>query len=420
MTIPAPQKSSTFALGLRMFSSLKTPGYRIYFFATIAHFAAMSMQIVSNPYLIYHLTNSPALLGTMSLVSAGPMIIVSVFGGAFADRLRKKSILIAGMGCFAVVSLAIGFALSTGALNSENPTSWWILIIASVIQGSIMGMMMPALQAIIPEIVNRDQLMNAIAMNTLGMTVLNLTAPVIAGYIIGDNSNYKTVYFVMSGLYMTALLFIFFIPARGKIIATGNNILSDIQEGFRYIGKDPLILRVLLFTLIVVVLAMPFQQLMPIYTDDILKVGPPGMGLLMTISGAGAFIGSIFLAAMPNKKRGILLLASGIVAGLALTVFSFSSIMGVSMFVIFFIGLAQTFRNTIGGALLQTYTESAYMGRVMSIMNMQWGLMSVCTFLAGILAGVVDVQWVLGSLSVLLVILSVVFLSTFKSVRKIE
>jgi MFS family permease len=403
-----------------MFSSLKSPQYRIYFFATIAHFAAMSMQIVSNPYLIFHLTNSPALLGTMSLVSAAPMIIVSVFGGALADRVRKKSLLIIGMSSLCIMSLAIAFALLTGTLNSENHASWWILIIASVIQGGIMGLMMPALQAIIPEIVSRDRLMNAIAMNTLGMTTLNLIAPVAAGYIIGENANYETVYFVMAGCYLLALFFISFLPKKENMIASGTKILADISEGFKYIAKNTIILRILLFTLIVVVLAMPFQQLMPIYTEDILKVGPPGMGLLMSISGAGALAGSLFLAIMPGKKRGLMLLASGIVAGTALTIFSFSAIMIVSMVVMFFIGVAQTFRNTIGGALLQTYTDNAYMGRVMSIMNMQWGLMSVCTFLAGILADRVPVQWVLGSLSILLVMLSVTFLSTFKNVRQVE
>jgi sugar phosphate permease len=224
----------------------------------------------------------------------------------------------------------------------------------------------------------------------------------------------------MAGLYALALVFILNIPTREKIIATGNNIMLDIREGFRYIGKNPLILRVLVYTLMVVVLAMPFQQLMPIYTDDILKVGPPGMGLLMTISGAGALIGSLLLAAMPNKKRGVLLLSSGILAGLALIVFSFSAIMAVSMVVIFFIGVAQSFRNTIGSALSQSYTENQYMGRVMSIMNMQWGLMSICTFVAGVLAEVIAVQWILGSLSILLVVLSATFLGAFKNLRKVE
>jgi MFS family permease len=420
VTASTPQKSSPFSFGWKIFSSLKSATYRIYFFATIAHFAAMSMQIVSSPYLIFHLTNSPALLGTMSLVNAAPMIFVSMFGGALADRLRKKSILIFGMSCLSFMALIIGLSLSTGVLNSQNPASWWILIISSFIQGCIMGLMMPAIQAIIPELVSREQLMNAIAMNTLGMTTLNLLAPVAAGYIIGKNANYQTVYFVMTGFYLLALSFIMFLPKREKIKASGTKILADISEGFKYIGRDKLIQRILVFTLIVVILAMPFQQLMPIFTDDILKVGPPGMGLLMSISGAGALIGSFFLAVMPGKKRGLMLLLSGILAGAALTVFSFSSIMGVSMVVIFFIGLSQAFRNTIGGALLQTYTTNAYMGRVMSIMNMQWGLMSICTFLAGILAGIVPVRWVLGSLSILLVILSIIFTGVFKNVRKVE
>lgn len=420
MTIQAPQKSSPLAIGRRMFSSLKSRDYRLYFLVTISHFAAMSMQIFTNPYLIYHLTGSPALLGTISLVSAAPMIIISVFGGAFADRLQKKRIIIVCMSSLAVISLIIGFALAAGAINRDNSASWWILIIASFIQGIIMGMMMPAIQALIPEIVGREQLMNAIAMNTLGMTVMNLIAPVIAGFVVGDDYQFEVVYFVMAGLYLASVLFMVFIPARAKIIATGNKILADIRDGFRYIQKDPLILRILVFTLIAVVLAMPFQQLMPIYAEDILKVGPPGQGLLFSVSGAGAFIGSLFLAAMPNKKRGIILLGSGILAGVALTIFSFSSIMMVSLIVIFFIGLAQTFRNTLGGALLQTFTTDAYMGRVMSIMNMQWGLMSVCTFLAGILAERFPVEWILGSLSMLLIVLSLIFLVTFKNVRKVE
>ena len=214
MTI-TPPKTTPLSIGLRMFSSLKSPTYRLYFFATIAHFAAMSMQIVSNPYLIYHLTNSKALLGTMSLVSAFPMIIVSIFGGVRRPD-TEKVFTIGGMTSLAIVSILIAFALMTGALNSHDSNSWWILIIASFIQGCIMGMMMPAIQAIIPELVTRDQLMNAIAMNTLGMTTLNLAAPVAAGYIIGDNGNYQTVYFLMTGFYLLALLFILFPAPEGN------------------------------------------------------------------------------------------------------------------------------------------------------------------------------------------------------------
>jgi len=104
VTIPEPIKPSPLALGLRVLSSLKNSSYRLYFFGTLANFAAMSMQIVSSPLLIFRLTNSTALLGTMALVSAAPMIAISVFGGAFADRMQKKYILIAGLIGSAVVS----------------------------------------------------------------------------------------------------------------------------------------------------------------------------------------------------------------------------------------------------------------------------------------------------------------------------
>jgi MFS family permease len=402
-----------------MLSSLKNPSYRLYFFATLAHFAAMSMQIVSSPLLIYRLTDSPALLGTMSLVSAAPMIAISVFGGAFADRLHKKKILMAGLLGSAIVALGIGLALATGSLNRENSDSWWILIIASFIQGIIMGLMMPALQAIIPEIVNRDQLMNAIAMNTLGLNVLNLSAPVIAGFVI-DSFDFKAVYFAMSVLYVAAAFFILLLPIKSRIISSGRNIMADISQGFRYILKDSLIIFILAYTLIVVVLSMPYQQLMPIFVDDILKVGAKGMGTLMGAAGLGAFIGSIILAALPNKKRGFMLLGSGILSGITLTVFAFSAQWILSLAVLFFIGLAQTFRMTIGNALLQAYTQDIYMGRVMSILNMQWGFMSVCTFLAGILAEVIPVQCVLGSLAMLLGILSLLSLIFFSNIRKID
>ena len=379
----------------------------------------MSMQMVSSPLLIYRLTDSKALLGTMSLVGAAPMIAISVFGGAFADRLQKKKILIAGFLGSAIVALGIDLALATGSLNHENSNSWWILIIASFIQGVIMGLMMPALQAIIPEIVSRDQLMNAIAMNTMGMNLLNLTAPIVAGFVI-EYFDFKAVYYTMSISYIVAVLLILFLPAKSRIMTTGSNIISEISQGFRYIRKDSLIILILTFILIIVVLSMPYQQLMPIFVDDILKVGAKGMGTLMGVTGAGALISSIVLAALPNKKRGLMLLGSGILTGISLLIFSFSSHWILSLSVLFFVGLGQTFRMTIGSSLLQAYTQDAYMGRVLSILNIQWGLMSVCTFLAGVLAEVVPVQWVLGSLAILLIILSLLWLIFSPGIRRVD
>jgi MFS family permease len=204
------------------------------------------------------------------------------------------------------------------------------------------------------------------------------------------------------------------------LAARGSNILLDIKNGLKYIRHNATILLVLTLTLIGVVLSMPYQQLLPIFVDDILGVGSTGMGVLMSVSSAGAMAGSFILASLPNKKRGIMLVASGFVSGLALVIFAFSSSWALSLAFIVFIGLGQSIRGTTSGALLQSYTKADYMGRVMSIFMMQWGLMSLCTFFAGVLADVIPVQWVVGGLATALIILSTLTMIFIPRIRRLD
>jgi len=412
-------KTGSGVFGFRMLRSLQNPAYRLYLPGALCQFAALSMQIITGPLLMYRLTGSPALLGTMALISAFPMIFVSLFGGAIADRIPKKRVVIAGLIGSAIVSLGIAAALSSGYISQENPGSWLVLIAGMLCMGSLMGFMMPALQAIIAEIVDREQLMNAVAFNTMGMNILTAVAPYIAGTLI-DSFNFDAVYYAMTGLYICGAFFIFSIPGGRQPTGEGGNILGEIRKGFQYIRRNSMIMIVLLFSLVATALAMPYVQLLPIYVDDILKVSATKMGVLMSVAGAGAFVGSITLTALPNKKRGLLLLGSGLIAGTALVIFSFSTIWGLSLGIMVFIGLGQTLRMTIGSTLLQSYADAEYRGRVMSIFSMQWGLMSVITFFAGILAEVVPIQWILGSLAMFLIVLSILAIIFIPSIRKLD
>jgi MFS family permease len=413
------RKESALSTALKVFSSLKNPVYRIFFLGMLGQFASMSMQMVTGSLLIYRLTDSAALLGTMSLASALPMIILSFFGGAIADRIQKKGILIFGLMSSAAVAAGIAVALTTGYLSRENAGSWWVLMLSSFLQGTIGGLMMPARQAIIPEIVSRPLAMNAIALNWLGMNVLTLLAPGLAGILI-DATGFESVYYVMAGLNLYGGIMMFFLPRTSPASRGASNIMSDIKDGFDYIRKDKKIFFILIFTLVVVMLSMPFQQFLPIFTDKILKVGATGLGILMSVSGVGALVGSLVIAVLPNKKRGLLLLISGLMAGVALAVFSFSTSWALSLAVIVVLGLGQTLRGTIGSALLQSYTDSSYMGRVMSILMMQWGVMSLCTFAAGMVAEIAPVQWVIGALAVMLIAVSILSLIFNRSIRKLD
>jgi MFS family permease len=282
-----------------------------------------------------------------------------------------------------------------------------------------MGMLMPALQAVIPEIVSKDLLMNASTLNTLGMNALSLIVPTLTGLLI-DNIGFEYAYYATAALYAAGAISILFIPRTSAMTGSGGKMLADIKNGLVYIRQTPAVLLILVFTTAVVVFSMPYQQFLPVFTDNILHVGATGMGLLMSVTGAGALAGSLALTLLPSGRRGLMLLAGGLIAGIALLIFAFSSLWPLSLGVMVFVGLSMTLRNTICNVLLLTYTNPAYMGRVMSLLNMQWGLMAFGTFFAGILAGAISIQWVIGGLVILLIITSFLFLIFSPTIRKLQ
>lgn len=406
-------------LSRRTFSSLKNPVFRLYYSAMLGQRASMNMQMVARSLLIYRLTGSAAILGLVSLANALPMLCLSLFGGVIADRVHKKYVLLIGQASSAVVALGIALFLTLGYLSPERSGSWWILIFASLFQGTIMGLMVPSRQAIIPEIVGEGQLMNAVALNTLGMNVLRLIAPAAAGFLI-DAFDFKAIYYIMTGMYLVAVLFVSFIPLTGTMSIRSGGALADIKMGFKYIFHETTVLLILIFTLFIVLLSRPYMMMMPIFADDILKVGASGMGVLLSISGIGAAVGSLTLASLPNKRRGIILMVSSFILGLALAGFSFSSSWYLSLTLIVIVGLGQAARMTLGNTLLMYYTDDKYRGRVMSVYGMDHGLTSLGTFGVGLLAEVIGIQWAVGGFAMILVFLSILTLAFVPRLRRLD
>ena len=211
-----------------------------------------------------------------------------------------------------------------------------------------------------------------------------------------------------------------YLPRTSTIIKREGSVLSSIIEGFRYIRSETSIRFVLFFLLLGIMLSQPYVLLMPIFCDDILKVGATGMGILLSISGAGAIVGSLVLASLPNRKRGLIMIISSIILGTALTAFSFSESWSVSIGLMVFIGLGQTGQMTVAGTLIQYYVKPQYLGRVMSILMMQFGLISFGTFAAGLIAEAAGVQWAVGGFATTLALISVLTLVFVTRVRTLE
>jgi len=403
----------------RIFRSLENPVFRLYYGALLTQHASMNMQMIARSLLIYRLTGSAAILGGLALAHALPMLFLGLYGGAIADRVQKKYVLLMGQAGSAVVALGVALSLSLGYLNAQHPGSWWVLAVASICQGIIMGLMMPSRQAFIHDIVKGEQLLNAVSLNSLGMNTFRLLAPAMTGFFI-DAFNFKAVYYATTCLYVIGVIFILLMPTTGKSSHRTSTAIMDIKEGLRYIRQDTTILLLLAFTLFAVVLSMPYMWMMPVFTEDILKVGATGMGVLLSVSGIGAVAGSLILASLPNRRRGLLLLTSVLLMGLILTVFSFSTSWYLSLTLMVLIGLGQSGRMSLSNTLLQYYVEDEYRGRVMSIYMMEFSLMGFGVFASGLIADAIGIQWAIGGLAMLLAILSVLALAFVPHIRRLD
>ena len=404
---------------LRTFSSFQIPVFRLYYAAMLGMMAALNMQMIARSLLVFRLTDSATALGIMALANSLPMLFFSLFGGVMADRVQKKHVLLVGQGASAVMALAIALSLTLGFLSEERTGSWLLLVGAALIQGTIMGLMMPSRQAMIADIVGEDRLMNAVALNAFGMNMFRLMGPAIAGFLIAG-FGFSAVYYVMTGFYLMAVAFILVMPHTGTISLRGQGAMRDIKAGFQYVRQQTVIALLLGVVLVTVLLSMPYMMLLPLFTEEILDVGAGGLGVLVSVSGIGAMVGSLVLASLPNKRRGAMLLVGGGILGLALTGFAFSTSFPLSLVMILFVGLGQSARMALGNTLLMYYVTPEYRGRVMSIYMMEFGLTSLSVFFAALAADFIGVQWSVGGLAMVLVVLSVLMFIFVPRIRRLD
>ncbi len=416
---PLADEGGIAGYGRRVFSSFKNPVYRLYYYSLVGHWAPLQMQMVTRTLLIYRITGSGAILGIMALAGAIPMLVLSLYGGALADRLEKRKILIWSQALSAVVTLGVAIALSMNYLSSDVPGAWWVLIVSSVLQGIIMGIMMPSRASMVPEIVKPEDLMNAISLNNMGMNFFRIVAPAATGFII-DAWDFDAVYYTMTVLYMFSVIFLFRIPPTRPVTRQGSSTVTEVLAGFRYMKGETTIMLILAFTLTCTILGMPFIMLLPIFTEDILKVGASGLGILMAVSGIGSIVVSFVLASAANKKRGIMMLFSGLILSLSLIAFSFTAEWYLSLALAVFIGLGQTGQMAIGFTLIQYYVDPGYRGRVMSFMMVGFGLSSLGTFFGGILAETMGIEWAIGGLAIVLAVVTTGMISFSKHLRKLD
>jgi MFS family permease len=225
----------------------------------------------------------------------------------------------------------------------------------------------------------------------------------------------------MTAMYVLAVILTLPLPLTGNTGRTRmKNPFTEIGDGLKYVWKENILFSVLTLTMFITLLSSPYMQLLAVFADDILKVGATGMGVLVSASGAGAMVGTLILASLPGRRRGLMLLVSGAILGVALAGFSFSLAWSLSLALMAVIGFGQTGRMLLSNALLQSYSSDSYRGRVMSIYLMESGISTIGVFFAAILAEGIGVQWAIGGLAIIQAVGCLVWVFAQPKMRRLE
>ncbi|MBW1696606.1 MAG: MFS transporter [Deltaproteobacteria bacterium] len=399
-----------------MFESFRYRDFRWLWMGTFANFMALGMQMMARGWLVLRLSNdSPLALSLVMIAFALPMTCMSLVGGALADRIPRKYI---------IMAVQAGNALMTGLLATLDYTGsirFWHLIAIGLVNGSLMSINMPSRQALISDIVPKEKLMNAISLNNSGTNLTRAFGPALAGVLIVYMDT-AGVFYLIASCYIFSLLSVAMIRISSKPFnAKSKAMTRDIREGLKYAMGDST-LRGLIITLFMpVFFGFSLIILLPAWAREALQVQADDLGVLMMVMGSGSLVGSLILAALRNMtRRGRWLLINGVLWGATMIMFSQSTSYVAAMPFLFFAGFMSAIFMALNMTLLQIYSADEMRGRIMSIAMMSFGAMPLSTLPFGAVAEWIGTPNALCLSGAMLTILTVVFSLANPNFKKIN
>ena len=391
------------------FAAFEIINYRWFFAALCGNFAAMNIQMFIRGWLVFEITGSYEKLGWMTAAGGLVGLVAAPLGGVVADRVKQKKTILQLAGIAnALITLGIAALIFQGILVFEH------LLISSILQGLVMNAMMPARQAFTKDVVGLDRLTNAIALSTSGMNTARLLLPGLAGGLVaalgGGDGNIdpaKWVYLTMAALYIwsASVITLIQVEDRAPDEESQGSILSDLSSGFRYVLRTPIIAMLLGCNFLMVFFSLTYFMLLPGFAKDVLNAGPDDLGLLISLSGIGSLLGSLYVASFGNRKRARLLLIGGLLMGVSLLGFAWSTHFWLSIALLTVVGFGQASRMSLSNVLIQSYVDDDFRGRVMSIYMLEMAFLSIAIYPISLFADYFGPQWAVGLSAMGLVLL---------------
>ena len=377
--------------------------------------AGFQMQMVIRGVLVYDLTNDAIITGIVGMGFAPSLLLVSLFGGVISDRMDRKLIIQIAQASNALLAGVVCILIFTGYIH------WSHLFFVSLLQGAGFAMQLPARQAAIPDLVGRDNITNAVALNAMAMSFTTLAAPGIGGILyqwIRPEGAYLFVMLLMcASVISTSKVKPLKPPSTDKTVS----VMKNIGEGLRYIYSTQLVRIVIINMIFVAILSMPFRMLVQVYAKDVYGSDPSNVGYLLAAAGIGGLFGSLAIATLRKQNnRGMIFMVSGIISAGALLLVSGLPFYYVGLISMVLVGLGESGRWALGQGLMMEISDDKYKARVMSVIMMSYGFMPLGILPLGFAIDQIGPQMSVAIFGTILMIFSICYLFLAKPLREFK
>ncbi|MBI2033211.1 MAG: MFS transporter [Candidatus Levybacteria bacterium] len=363
-----------------LFPAFGYRNYRLYFVGQLISLSGTWMQIVAQGWLVLQLTHSAFYVGLISAITMLPVLLLSLFGGALVDRMSKKKILFVTQG----VAMILAFVL--GLLTLFHAINFFIVAILAFLIGVVSAVDRPARQAFAVELVKREDLASAIALNSAIFNGAGVIGPGIAGILIALIGTAGT--FLLNGFsYIAVLIALYYIRVSPYVSTTHPHPFEAIKDGLTYAFGHPLIKNLLLLTAVTSVFGWSYSSIMPVLAQTVFGQGAQGLGYAYSSAGLGALVSSFIISIFAKKiSYRKFVFGGNAIFSFALLLFSFSVNFSIALILLFFVGMGLILQFSMINTTLQHTVEDTIRGRVMSIYTLMFmGLLPFGSFLMGML-----------------------------------
>jgi MFS family permease len=363
------------------FRALRHRNFQLFFSGQLISLIGTWMQNIAQAWLVYRLTGSSLLLGSVAFAGQFPVFLVAPIGGIVADRYHKQSVVIATQTASMILALLLAI------LTLTHTVQVWHIFVLSALLGVVNAFDIPGRQAFLVDMVGKEDLMNAIALNSSMFNGARIIGPAIAGILVAHIGE-GWCFFANAVSYIAVIAGLMLMRVEHRPHQRVDSPLTHLLEGFRFVRHTTPIRSILLLLGLVSLVAMPYTVLMPIFADKILHGGARALGLLMGATGIGAMFGALTLAAKRGVRglgRWISFSCAGF--GVSLILFSFSRYLWLSAALLLPVGFCMMLQMSSSNTLIQAMVPDELRGRVMAAYSMMFmGMGPVGAFFGGALA----------------------------------